>query len=355
MTDEHKLNFTLTPDEIDDLVKLSRSRSAPAGKVERARILLAHIEGVSIAELARQLNTDRSKIYRCIKKAQIFGARESLEDRARPLRKPTITAQAKDWLIAIAQRNPEEFRLPCPRWTQELLAAHARATCAQAGHPSLRRVQKSTVNKILAERGITSNRQGFYLERREQQAAQPVHEVLCIYHQINLLTRRGQAADTKPAIVLSSCEEAVGAHENSNTQHWHVGQGETQTNDDFISQGASSLLAGIDLANGHVHGLLSNRCRSKDFVAFLKTVHNYYPRETLIRIILNDHTSHTSKEAEKFLAKVTNRFEIVSTPKNSSWHRLVHTFFRPEPAGSDELADSHDRTDTEGGDVWRNR
>jgi hypothetical protein len=61
-------------------------------------------------------------------------------------------------------------------------------------------------------------------------------------------------------------------------------------------------------------------------------VHAYYPRDTRIRIILHEQNEHTSPEAEKYLAKFTNRFEIVSNSKWPSWHKFVNTFFRVKAA-----------------------
>jgi len=54
------------------------------------------------------------------------------------------------------------------------------------------------------------------------------------------------------------------------------------------------LLAGIDLLTGKVHALVEDRHRSCEFIAFLKLVDAAYPPSTTIRLILDNHSAHTS-------------------------------------------------------------
>jgi len=113
-------DLKLSKREREVLLELSRSRSAPAGQVERARIILSYVDGISISEIARDMHTDRTKIQRCIKKAKELGACESLEDLQRSGRQPSITPEAKAWLISIACQKPADLGYPHEVWTQEL-------------------------------------------------------------------------------------------------------------------------------------------------------------------------------------------------------------------------------------------
>ena len=94
-----------------------------------------------------------------------------------------------------------------------------------------------------------------------------------------------------------------------------------------MRHGTLSLLAGIDLLNGHVHGLVADRHRSREFIEFLKKVDEYYPEKAHIRLILDNHSVHLSKETRAFLATRPNRFEFVFTPTHGSWLNLVESFF----------------------------
>ncbi|MEM0940664.1 MAG: hypothetical protein AAF600_18735 [Bacteroidota bacterium] len=42
--------------------------------------------------------------------------------------------------------------------------------------------------------------------------------------------------------------------------------------------------------------MIRDRHRSKEFIEFLKKLDRQYPKDWTIRIVLDHHTSHTSKE-----------------------------------------------------------
>ena len=81
------------------------------------------------------------------------------------------------------------------------------------------------------------------------------------------------------------------------------------------------------LQDGHVVARVEERHRSREFVALLKDLDAYYPPEVTIRIILDNHSAHISKETRAYLASRPNRFNYVHTPKHGSWLNLVETLF----------------------------
>ena len=52
-----------------------------------------------------------------------------------------------------------------------------------------------------------------------------------------------------------------------------------------------------------------------------------YPAGDKIRLILDNHSAHTSKETQEYLNTVTGRFEFVFTPTHGSWLNMVEGFF----------------------------
>src|SRR5262249_33143884 len=83
--------------------------------------------------------------------------------------------------------------------------------------------------------------------------------------------------------------------------------------------GTVSLLAGIDLLTGQVHALVKDRHRSCEFVEFLKLIDAAYPTHTAIKLILDNHSAHISKETRAWLAdQPAGRFEFVFTPAHGS-------------------------------------
>ena len=69
------------------------------------------------------------------------------------------------------------------------------------------------------------------------------------------------------------------------------------------------------------------RHRSREFVAFLQTVAAAYPADTLIRVILDNHKAHISKETRAFLATKPSRFEFIFIPTHGSWLNIIESFF----------------------------
>ena len=83
----------------------------------------------------------------------------------------------------------------------------------------------------------------------------------------------------------------------------------------------------MDLHTGKIISIVRDRHRSLEFIEFLTLVNESYPEDWLIKIILDNHSSHISKETVAWLKKLPNRFEFVFTPKHGSWLNLVEMFF----------------------------
>ena len=96
---------------------------------------------------------------------------------------------------------------------------------------------------------------------------------------------------------------------------------------EYVRHGTVSLMAGIDLLNGTVHGHVVERHRSREFIQFLKSLDRVYPHTAKIRIVLDNHSAHTSKETRAYLSSVPNRLEFIFTPKHGSWLNLIEMFF----------------------------
>src|SRR5262249_1953506 len=93
-------------------------------------------------------------------------------------------------------------------------------------------------------------------------------------------------------------------------------------------RGTVTLMAGIDLLTGTVHALVKDRHRSREFIEFLKILDTAYPAATAIKVILDNHSAHISRETKTWLAaQPDGRFAFVFTPKHGSWLNLVEGFF----------------------------
>jgi len=149
------------------LVEISRSRTEPTSRVERARIILAYLEDPSACAVARTIGVRQQTVTRCLERAAELGVIAALDDRPRAGRDRLITAEAKSWRVALAYRKAKELGYPHELGTTRLLAALACQHGPSAGHPSLGKLAQGTVCKILAEqevkphKSLPSRKRGF--------------------------------------------------------------------------------------------------------------------------------------------------------------------------------------------------
>ena len=320
----------LTDEQRSTLTVVSRSRTDEQRRVERAQILLAYAEGASIAAIARKLGTYRRKIERLVDKALDLGPLAALDDLKRRGRPAEITPEARAWLLALACEKPKELGYSYELWTTELLARHAREHCREAGHPSLARLSRGTVSKILNRNDLRPHKVRYYLERRDPEFDRKMVEVLHVYREVEVIREQGGDPAASTTAYLSYDEkpgiQALGT--TSEDLPPVPGVFDRIYRDfEYVRHGTLSLLAGIDLLTGHIHGLVAPRHRSREFIEFLKLVHEYYPAHCRIRVVLDNHSAHISKETRAYLKTVPNRFEFIFTPKHGSWLNLIECFF----------------------------
>ena len=315
------------------LQEISRSRTEPTSRVERARIILAYLQDPSAYAVARTMGVTQQTVTRCLERAAELGVIEALDDRPRAGRDPVITAAAKTWLMALACRKAKELGYPHELWTTRLLAAHARQHGPSAGHPSLAKLAQGTVCKILAEQEVKPHKVRYYLEQRDPQFEPKMAEILCVYRQVAML--RSEAAkgqDSGGGLVIVSYDEKPGIQAIGMIAPDLPplpGTSPTVMRDhEYKRHGTLTLMAGIDLLTGHVHALVKERHRSREFIEFLQLLDAAYPADTAIEVILDNHSAHVSRETTSWLAaQPIGRFTFTFTPTHGSWLNLIEGFF----------------------------
>ena len=323
------IELPMAPDDLALLETLARSRTEPSSRVERARILLAYRLDPSSTAVGAQIGVTHHTVQRCLRRALRFGVLAALDDSPRPGKAPQITHEAKAWLVSLACQKAKALGYPHELWTTRLLARHAREHAAAAGHPCLQKVVQGTVCKILARHEIKPHKVRYYLERRDEAFETKMAEVLCVYREVAVL-RASQTLGTDVAII--SYDEKPGIQAIDNTAPDlppQPGSHSTFARDhEYKRHGTLSLLAGIDLLTGKVHACIEDRHRSREFVGFLKRLDAAYPADTAIKLILDNHSAHISKETKAWIASQPDgRFSFVFTPKHGSWLNLVEGVF----------------------------
>ena len=194
----------------------------------------------------------------------------------------------------------------------------------------MKKAVKATIQRILDEHPIRPHKIAYYLERRDPDFEQKMADILCVYREINLQNETS-APGEDPSIITVSVDEKPGVQAIKNIAPDIMPdpgkQSRVMRDYEYKRLGTLSILAALDLHDGHVIAQVHDRHRSSEFISLLKEMDAYYPAESMIRIILDNHSAHISKETMKYLSSRPGRFLYVHTPKHGSWLNLVETLF----------------------------
>lgn len=316
------------------LKSLSKTRTIQAQVVDRARILLYKADGVSFDDIAARLNISKRTVRLCISKFNNGGLDAALFDAKRSGRPAEVSDDAKAWIINLACQRPADLGYSQELWTLAKLHKHIQQHAQQAGFPRLTTITKAYVQKLLQDNQIKPFKIKYYCEKRDPDFESKMHEVLVVYKQVEMqFDEKGNiiVPDDYRLTITVSYDEKPGIQAIANTSEdlRPTGDnGEVYRDYEYKRLGTVSLLAGIDLLTGEAIPLVRDTHKSSDFIDFLKILDKKYPSQDTIRIILDNHSAHTSKETKRFLATMPKeRFEFVFTPKHGSWLNMIEGFF----------------------------
>ncbi len=322
----------LSDDDRAYLESVTRARTMQAQTVSRAKILLLKADGESVDAIADKLDLNRNSVLLCLRKHKEGGVENALTDAPGRGRNSEISDDEKAWVIDVACCKPTDFGYAAETWTHAKLTRHVQETAERAGYTRLSTISKASIQRILEEADIKPFKIRYYCEKRDPDFERKMHDVLVVYKQVelqfdedgNLLPFSDQplhtiSYDEKPGIQVLSTTSA--------DRRPVKGSGVVQRDYEYVRKGTISLLAGIDLLTGETIPYISDTHKSSDFIVFLKKLDEKYPKGDKIRLILDNHSAHTSKETREYLTTMKGRFEFVFTPKHGSWLNLVEGFF----------------------------
>lgn len=323
-----KKQLQLSDNEISQLRAFSVSRTESSSKVQRSRIIIDYSSGMTIAKIVRKYGTNRPLVERAIDKAIQFGPITALDDLPRSGRPSEITDAAKAWVVSIACEPPTKFGFAAETWTYSALAEYIRKNCTAAGYASLKKTGKSFLNNVLSKSNIKPHKISYYLERKDPEFDVKMASVLHVYKEVALINDDNLCAN-KYTTVSYDEKPGIQAIKNIAPQLQPVPHVHSTIGRDYEYKrlGTVSLLAAIDLHTGKIIPIIRDRHRSKEFIELLKELDNEYPADWKIRIVLDNHSSHISKETRAFLKNHPERFEFVFTPKHGSWLNMIEMFF----------------------------
>src|SRR6202140_5116585 len=323
--------LVLTDEEKSHLNQLRQSKTAAFRDVQRAQILWRYHSGETVSQIPRALKTTRKSVLKWIDKTLQIGAMAGMKDTPHKPREAVITDDAKAWVVNLACCKPKELGYAAELWTRSALARHVRKHAIQEGYPALAQAAKATVQRILDAQSLRPHKVTYYLERRDPNFLLKMKDVLLVYQEVALQNEAVFNGAPQPLVITVSVDEKAGVQAIGNTTPDLppvAGKYPTVARDhEYIRYGTWSILAALDLHDGHVTARVEERHRSVEFIALLKDLDAYYPPDCTIRLVLDNHSSHISKETCAYLATRPSRFKYVLTPVHGSWLNVAETLF----------------------------
>lgn len=314
------------------LMSISKSRSDEKRRTLRAAILLDSLSGQSDETIARQHHVSRGTVVLCIRKCLEFGLEAALEELPRPGKPRQLPDDAIAWVLHCACQKPKELGYSYELWTYKLLITHVHQHCATAGHPTLQKLSRSKLHKILRKGELRPHKIRYYVECRDPAFEPKMAHVLHVYKEVEIVNDYLRGGTARPlGMVTISYDEKPGIQALAVTTPDRppvAGQYPSHLRDnEYKRLGTVSLLAGLDLHSGRVIETISDTHKSADFIAFLKKLEDAYPSPQRIRLILDNHSAHISKETRNYLDTIPQRFVFVFTPTHGSWLNLIENQF----------------------------
>jgi transposase len=281
-----------------ELLALSRSRSAEARLVERARIVLACLDGKRNDVVGREFGVRPNTVGLWRKRFAADGL-AGLRDRARRGKSPKYGA-------ALRLRVLRQLELPPPKG----LASWDGASLAAALG-----VSDDAVWRLLRKDGIQLRRHRSWCVSTDPQFAVKAADIIGLYLNPpkNALVL---SVDEKPTI--QALERATGYVQTSSGK---VVRGLKST---YKRHGTINLFAALEVATGVIRGKTTQTKKRVDFQAFMDELVAEQPTDRDIHVILDNLCTH--KKNDDWLAahpNVTFHF----TPTSASWLNQVEIWF----------------------------
>jgi transposase len=267
--------------------------------VERARIVLMHLEGVSNANIARYYHVRPNTVGKWIKRYSEEGV-DGLFDLPRTGAPPKYEpARTRAELLAKLADPPPKGQSV---WDGKSLGEALGISPAQ-------------VWRILKKEGISLQRQRSWCVSTDPQFAQKAADIVGLY-----LNPPENAIvisiDEKPSI--QALQRATGYVKTSNGS---IVRGIKST---YVRHGTVNLFAALSIATGIIQGEVTERKTRVDFLNFMDQVVENNGTDTELHVILDNYCIH--KKCDAWLEKHPNVY-FHFTPTSASWLNLVEVWF----------------------------
>jgi len=295
----HARVLECSADDKASLTAISTSRTEEARMVERARIILAGLEGKQIQQVARELGVSIPTVSKWRQSFALWGLK-GLLDRPRSGKPVTYGDAFRNRVLALLEQPPPNGM---SHWDGPAVAEQLGASV-------------HAVWRVLRREGIYLQRVRSWCVSTDPEFARKAAEIVALYLDppMNALIL---SVDEKPSI--QAIERPSGYVETDN------GDVVRALKSTYKRHGTLNLFAALEVGTGQVHAKTTDLKKRKDFQDFLTGVLTELPLEKEIHVILDNYSTH--KKNDDWLAKFQGRVHFHFTPTSASWLNQIEIVF----------------------------
>ena len=262
--------------------------------------MLLSAAGVGTMGIQRQTGKGKPTIWRWRRRFLGAGVDGLLRDATRPGRKPPLTPDIIERVIAKTLVKPPG---ETTHWT-----CRAMAKVAGLSHRS--------VQRIWAAHGLKPHRVRTFKLSNDPKFAAKVQDIVGLY------------CDPPEHALVLSVDEKSQIQALDRTQPGlplKPGRCGTMTHD-YKRYGTTTLFAALDVLEGKVIGQCMARHRHQEFIRFLNRINRETPVERELHLIVDNYATHKHSKVRAWLERHP-RFHFHFTPTSASWLNAVEGFF----------------------------
>jgi transposase len=295
----HAPELECSAEDKASLVAISKSRIEEARLVERARIVLACLDGKEIQQVARELAVSIPTVTKWRRRFALWGLR-GLGDQPRPGKPVRYGTAFRNRVLAVLEEPPAPGM---SHWDGPAVAEKLDASV-------------HAVWRVLRREGIYLQRRRSWCVSTDKEFAPKAADVVGLYLNppLNAVVL---SVDEKPS--TQAIERASGYVE---TDSGKVVRGLKST---YKRHGTLNLFAALEVGTGQVKTKFTEFKKREDFRGFLDDVLAEQPQDAEIHVILDNYSPH--KRNDDWLAMFEGRVQFHFTPTSGSWLNQIEIVF----------------------------
>ena len=299
---------------VEERIQLERLVSGGKGRVrrlKRAQILLAADAGVCADTIALNVAVGTSTVYRTKQRFVEEGLEEALSEEPRPGAERKLSASEEALLVATACAKPPAGRA---HWTMELLADEM---IRLTNHESL---SSETVRRRLVEKQLKPwQKKMWCIPKVDTEFVARMEDVLDLYAEAHDKKRPVVCFDETPRQLIGEARVPVAAKPGK----------PARVDYEYVRNGTANVFMFLDARRKWRHAKVTDRRANGDFATCMRDlVDDHYPDADLIRVVLDNLSTHTPAALYETFApeearRILRRLEFHYTPKHASWLNMV--------------------------------